>query len=141
MEIFCDAEILIDMEIVARELGGDILSRKQYKARGRFSHFLIESRFGGWNNAIRAAGLFPNACTARGEKRNPLNKKIGARRRLEVLTRDKFRCLYCGRSPRYEEGVILHVDHIVPRCKGGGNEMSNLQTLCSWCNLGKGARV
>jgi len=33
--------------------------------------------------------------------------------------------------------VILHVDHILPRSKGGKDEMINFQTLCDKCNLGK----
>ncbi|MGL4943487.1 MAG: HNH endonuclease [Thermoguttaceae bacterium] len=31
----------------------------------------------------------------------------------------------------------MHVDHIVPRSKGGTNDDDNLQTLCQKCNLGK----
>ncbi|HLO51902.1 MAG TPA: HNH endonuclease [Kamptonema sp.] len=53
-----------------------------------------------------------------------------------VLARDKWKCLSCGRSAR-EDGVLLEVDHIVPRSKGGSNDMSNLQTLCKKCNIGK----
>jgi hypothetical protein len=56
-----------------------------------------------------------------------------------VLARDKWKCLSCGRSAR-EDGVLLEVDHIIPRSKGGSDEMSNLQTLCKKCNLGKSNR-
>lgn len=53
-----------------------------------------------------------------------------------VLARDRWKCLSCGRSAR-EDGVVLEVDHIIPRSKGGSNETSNLQTLCKKCNVGK----
>ena len=36
-----------------------------------------------------------------------------------------------------KDGVKLHVDHIIPVYKGGKTTMSNLQTLCDRCNLGK----
>ncbi len=54
----------------------------------------------------------------------------------EVLARDKWRCLSCGRSAK-EDGVLLEVDHILPRSKGGSDDISNLQTLCKKCNIGK----
>lgn len=44
----------------------------------------------------------------------------------------------CGRGR--EDGVKLHVDHIVPVSRGGKSVMSNLQTLCEDCNCGKGNR-
>ena len=44
------------------------------------------------------------------------------------------------RSPEADTAVRLHVDHIVPRSKGGSNELSNLQVLCAECNLGKSNR-
>ena len=59
--------------------------------------------------------------------------------RYEILQRDGFRCVKCGRSAE-EDGVKLHVDHIVPISKGGKTERDNLQTLCANCNLGKGTR-
>lgn len=58
--------------------------------------------------------------------------------RYDVLRRDNFRCVRCGRGR--EDGVKLHVDHIVPVSRGGKSTMSNLQTLCEDCNLGKGSR-
>jgi ATP adenylyltransferase len=56
--------------------------------------------------------------------------------RYEVLKRDG-RCLLCGATKDDER---LEVDHIVPRSKGGSNDMSNLQTLCGRCNRGKSNR-
>jgi len=61
---------------------------------------------------------------------------VRAGRWWEVLARDKWRCLSCGRSAR-EDGVLLEVDHIIPRSKGGSNDVNNLQTLCKKCNIGK----
>lgn len=57
--------------------------------------------------------------------------------RYRVFQRDGFRCKICGRSEA--DGAVLHVDHIIPVSKGGKTEMSNLQTLCDYCNIGKGA--
>lgn len=58
--------------------------------------------------------------------------------RYEVLKRDGGRCVLCGDSKK--DGVKLHVDHILPRSKGGKDTLDNLQTLCQPCNLGKGNR-
>lgn len=59
--------------------------------------------------------------------------------RYDVLTRTP-KCVLCGAAPKVDRDVRLHVDHIVPRSKGGSNEKSNLQVLCSECNLGKSNR-
>ncbi len=59
------------------------------------------------------------------------------RLRFEVLVRDKFTCRFCGASPNKDPSVTLHIDHIMPWSKGGKTTLSNLQTLCSTCNLGK----
>lgn len=61
-------------------------------------------------------------------------KKISKELRVQVLIRDKSTCRMCGRS---KDEVSLHVDHIVPVAKGGTDEISNLATLCSDCNIGK----
>lgn len=64
-------------------------------------------------------------------KRRPLNKHL----RVQVLARDKYRCLMCGRSTKDE--VSLEVDHVVAVTQGGTDELSNLATLCRDCNAGK----
>ena len=55
--------------------------------------------------------------------------------RYDILKRDNFRCVLCGRSA--QDGVKLHVDHIIPVSKGGKTERNNLRTLCEKCNYGK----
>ena len=56
--------------------------------------------------------------------------------RYDILKRDNFKCVICGRTPK-KDGVTLHVDHIIPVSKGGKTVPENLRTLCSICNLGK----
>jgi hypothetical protein len=48
-----------------------------------------------------------------------------------VFHRDGGRCRTCGKSDK------LHVDHIIPRAKGGSDSMDNLWLLCDQCNLSK----
>jgi ATP adenylyltransferase len=54
--------------------------------------------------------------------------------RYEVLKRAKFRCELCGISA---EVKALEVDHILPRNKGGTDDISNFQSLCYSCNAMK----
>jgi hypothetical protein len=60
--------------------------------------------------------------------------------RYQALRRDKFTCMSCGADRN--DHIKLHVDHIKPRSKYPELELDldNLQTLCSDCNLGKGAK-
>lgn len=58
--------------------------------------------------------------------------------RFEVFARDAFTCQYCGKQP---PTVVLELDHIHPRAKGGGDEIINLITACWECNRGKSAKV
>lgn len=64
-------------------------------------------------------------------KRKALSKKI----RFEVFKRDNFTCQYCSaKTP----DVALEIDHILPVCKKGTNDIDNLITACFDCNRGKG---
>lgn len=59
--------------------------------------------------------------------------------RYDILRRDGFRCQICGATQ--EDGVKLHVDHIIPVAKGGKTEYGNLRTLCEECNRGKSDKI
>jgi 5-methylcytosine-specific restriction enzyme A len=61
----------------------------------------------------------------------PLSIRVG------VLSRDGYKCVFCGRNSKE---VTLEIDHVIPFSGGGSNESDNLQTLCFDCNRGKGAR-
>jgi Homing endonuclease associated repeat len=56
----------------------------------------------------------PDSAKADSEKRAI---KIGMR--YQILKRDHFRCVICGRSPATTLGLELHVDHIVPFSQTG----------------------
>jgi 5-methylcytosine-specific restriction endonuclease McrA len=54
--------------------------------------------------------------------------------RDRVLRRDRRMCGYCG-------GCADTVDHVLPRCRGGGDTWFNLVAACQSCNGAKGART
>jgi 5-methylcytosine-specific restriction endonuclease McrA len=45
-------------------------------------------------------------------------------------------CVYCGAT-----GVLLEVEHIVPKGRGGSNRVSNLAIACHPCNDAKGTQT
>lgn len=64
-------------------------------------------------------------------------KSLSKKTRFEVFKRDSFTCQYCGsKAP----DVILEIDHIEPKSKGGIDEIINLLTSCFDCNRGKSNR-
>jgi hypothetical protein len=63
-------------------------------------------------------------------------KGLPPRRRWHILERDRHRCTACGRAAA--DGLTLHIDHIIPVSKGGGDDDANLRVLCSECNFGRG---
>ncbi len=54
--------------------------------------------------------------------------------RFEILKRDDFKCVYCGRGA---SEVILEIDHVNPVAVGGDARQENLVTACKDCNIGK----
>ncbi len=55
-------------------------------------------------------------------------------RRKAVYRRDDYQCRNCGRQGGPHGDAELHAHHIVPKSKGGSDELSNLATLCGECH-------
>ena len=58
--------------------------------------------------------------------------------RKHVLERDKYLCQQCLKKGIATEAT--DVDHIQPKSRGGGDEWTNLQALCSKCHRLKTVR-
>lgn len=58
--------------------------------------------------------------------------------RVNVMTRDGFRCQYCGKPGNSKQ---LTLDHVVPRSRGGRLQWSNIVAACRECNARKGNRT
>jgi hypothetical protein len=58
--------------------------------------------------------------------------------RFEIFKKYNFTCQYCGRST---PEIILEVDHIIPKSKGGTDDIDNLIASCFECNSGKGGNL
>ena len=85
-----------------------------------------------WHVSLRLRG-----CTLgwHNEDKDKVDRKRWARIRIEVLDRDKWRCVACGRRGR------LEVDHVLPMSQGGAVfDLENLQVLCRADHLAKTAK-
>jgi 5-methylcytosine-specific restriction endonuclease McrA len=52
-----------------------------------------------------------------------------------IYRRDNNTCQYCGSTRN------LTIDHVIPRCKGGGDQWENVALACSACNTRKGSKT
>src|SRR3989304_6952999 len=52
-----DNILIADLRKTAKRLGKDYISMKEYAACGEFHASTIYARFGGWNEAIKKAGM------------------------------------------------------------------------------------
>ena|ERR1051325_6588326 len=50
------------------------------------------------------------------------------------------KCFYCFRTIEElkEQGIYMTVDHVIPKCRGGTNDLDNLVAACERCNNMKG---
>jgi len=137
-----NTELFDNLEVMWRTLGRQPYYNEVRKPFSKYSTRPYDNRFGGWRNACKA---FIDYKKGDVEFVKLLNAKpnlkstrfINEKTRLRVLKRDNYRCVKCGRSPATHR-IVLHIDHVKPFSKGGNNNIENLQTLCSKCNLGKG---
>lgn len=66
---------------------------------------------------------------------------IDAALRRLVRRRAGNRCEYCGLRHEELPFVTFHIEHIVSRQHGGGDDPASLCEACHWCNLNKGPNV
>lgn len=102
-----------------------------------YSHIALteaEQRLKKWNHQWVGKG------NGKRNKNKNGYKTITKGMRYDILKRDNFKCVLCGRSPANDPKIILHIDHIIPKSRGGDNKPVNLQTLCSDCNWGKSTK-
>ena len=73
------------------------------------------------------------------EKKPPQRSQPGPHYRTrdhETYGLAEGNCFYCGKHVAWE---TKHIDHYVPRARGGGDEPENLRLSCRGCNLAKGS--
>lgn len=104
--------------------------------------------------------------TVRSTKRHSIPMDI----KRKVFKRDNFQCQYCGKRASWqlsngngitqifeneptflnrwthfwrgwEDPIPFEIDHIVPICLGGKNNLKNLKLACRNCNRAKGHKV
>lgn len=139
--ILTDKQLLDNLEILWRKLGRQPFYSEMKTPFSLFTPKPYTTRWGSWRKACEALVLskegdieFVREAKATSVARS---RTISEKLRLQVLKRDNYKCVKCGRSPATHMGIFLHVDHIKPFSKGGSNLLDNLQTLCQKCNLGK----
>lgn len=92
--------------------------------RGRLIH-LCEAKLGAYLEK-RGGSVFQHRRKSAGY--------ISGTLKYDVLKRAQFHCELCGIAA---DKKALEVDHIVPRNKGGSDDLENLQALCYSCNAMK----
>jgi hypothetical protein len=58
-------------------------------------------------------------------------------KRCERNGLEDYVCAYCGKELSY----LDHIDHVIPRSKGGANDPDNLVSSCYRCNQNKAAHT
>jgi len=62
--------------------------------------------------------------------------------RKATYERDNYTCQICGvQGGQKGEDVVLQADHIMPKSKGGNDDLENLRTLCRTCHQARHARL
>jgi len=155
--IYSDKKLFEEMERIWQKVGQRPSRTEWGIAAPSISYGTYRRRFGSWTNAclkfienkmggdILADDFIILDQDIKQGKKNEYKKEIlrdvPLGLRLKILSRDNFRCVFCGKSPAADLGTKLHVDHKIPFSQGGKSTFDNLQTLCEQCNLGKSNRT
>ncbi|MEU9808547.1 HNH endonuclease signature motif containing protein [Mycobacterium sp. NPDC050853] len=66
-----------------------------------------------------------------------IERRVPSRKlRMQVLKRDNYRCVICGRRTKDHVDLELHVHHLIPWRMHGPTAEENLVTLCGACHKG-----
>jgi 5-methylcytosine-specific restriction endonuclease McrA len=66
---------------------------------------------------------------------------MNAATRARVRERAGNRCEYCQLQQEESPLAALHVEHVIPKTHGGGDDLDNLASACIDCNLHKGPNL
>jgi len=154
--VHSDNDLFDEMERIWKKVGQRPSRTEWEMSEPKISYNCYKQRFGGWVNACtkfieyKMGGeiladdfVLPDReeqktqSEIKVEYKRENSRNISLSLRLQVLSRDNFRCVFCGKSPATDIGTKLHIDHIEPFSKGGKSVIENLQTLCEECNIGK----
>lgn len=135
-------QLVENLETVWRQLGFPPGKRQIGKYGQKISESPYKQIWGSMRAACEALARQKEGKISReelleGSLSNSVRRSISLKDRWEILRRDNYRCVRCGRSPSSDHKVQLEVDHVKPVAKGGTNDIDNLQTLCWECNHGK----
>ena len=119
----------------------DIVCRKEYTTPAKRTHTWMDTTY-----SYKQLIQFYEEAQKIKEQREIRSGQIEYERslmthslRYDIFKRDNYRCQICGSTA--QDGVKLHIDHIVPVSKGGHTTPSNLRVLCDRCNLGKSDKL
>lgn len=157
--IYSDKDLFDEMERIWKKVGQRPSRTEWEMSERKIGYNCYKKRFGGWVNActkfieykmgkdiladdfvLPERGDSKTQTKIKDNYKKENTRNISLFLRLKVLSRDNFRCVFCGKSPATDIGTKLHIDHIKPFSKGGESVLENLQTLCEECNLGKSDR-
>lgn len=119
-----DFQITLKLEVYYQSNGGRVNENR----KGKYNFEQLIEFYNEWQNGNKYE-------ETKKQERKIMNDDI----RYNVLKRDNFTCQICGSTAK--DGAKLHVDHIIPIARGGKTVMSNLQTLCERCNMGKSDKI
>lgn len=117
----------IDIDLIGQELIDQRLI-ETYEVDGRnYAQITSFSKHQVINNRESKSSIpaGPSLITSRAPSKIPPDT------RLQVMKRDKEKCVRC------DSGADLTIDHIIPQSCGGSHDIDNLRILCRSCNAGR----
>ena len=149
-----EEELFNNMALVWANIGRQPKQKDFHPPMSTISCDVYVRRYGSWRSALEAFVIAASSDSLIFESEKPqeparleasseniirhsTDRNPSWRLRFLVMRKDNFSCCFCGASPAKNPSINLHIDHIVPWSKGGETLLTNLQTLCEQCNIGK----